>query len=108
LARSSKSTAKKKAAPMTAATAPAPARAVSNSALTQGSYWRAMQSFLRPGDVILAEDGTSIIGAGGLQLPEGCTFISQAVWGSIGYTVGALLGALLASPERRHILFIGE
>jgi len=30
------------------------------------------------------------------------------VWGSIGYTVGALLGALLASPQRRHILFIGE
>jgi indolepyruvate decarboxylase len=67
-----------------------------------------MQSFLCPGDVILAEDGTSIVGAGALQLPDNCTFISQAVWGSVGYTAPALLGALLASPGRRHILFIGE
>jgi indolepyruvate decarboxylase len=105
LVQSSKLLAKKKAA---AATTPASAAAPSDGTLTQDSYWQAMQSFLRPGDVILAEDGTSIIGAGGLKLPEGCTFISQAVWGSIGYSVGALLGALLASPGRRHILFVGE
>jgi indolepyruvate decarboxylase len=106
LVQSSESVPKKKAAPsVAAATASAnPA----NGALTQDSYWQAMQSFLRPGDVIVAEDGTSIIGAGGLKLPEGCKFISQAVWGSIGYSVGALLGALMASPGRRHILFVGE
>jgi len=105
LVQSSKSMPRKKAAaaqPATASVSPA------NGPLTQDSYWQAMQSFLRPGDVIVAEDGTSIIGAGGLSLPEGCTFISQAVWGSIGYSVGALLGALLASPGRRHILFVGE
>jgi indolepyruvate decarboxylase len=94
------------------ATAAAPSSAVragmSDGALTQNAYWQAMQSFLCPGDVILAEDGTSVVGAGALVLPESCTFVSQAVWGSIGYTVGALLGALLASPGRRHILFIGE
>ena len=91
-----------------AAPASAQRQSASNSPLTQDAYWRRMQSFLRPGDVILAEDGTSIIGAGQLTLPEGCTFISQAVWGSIGYTVPALLGALLAAPARRHILFVGE
>jgi TPP-dependent 2-oxoacid decarboxylase len=32
----------------------------------------------------------------------------QAVWGSIGYTMGALLGTLCAAPKRRHILFIGD
>jgi indolepyruvate decarboxylase len=108
LVQSSKSTPSKN--PVSAAATPPPAirATVSDGALTQDSYWQAMQTFLRPGDVILAEDGTSIIGAGGLKLPEGCTFISQAVWGSIGYTVGALLGALLAAPGRRHILFIGE
>jgi indolepyruvate decarboxylase len=108
LVRSSKSMPAKKA-PVTAAARPrAAAGGASNGALTQDSYWHAMQSFLRPGDVILAEDGTSIVGAGGLRLPEDCTFISQPVWGSIGYTVGALLGALVAAPKRRHILFIGE
>jgi indolepyruvate decarboxylase len=106
LVQSSRSVPEKK--PPAAAPSPAARRAVSKGALRQDSYWQAMQSFLRPGDVILAEDGTSIIGAGALQLPEGCAFISQAVWNSVGYTVGALLGALLAAPGRRHILFIGE
>jgi indolepyruvate decarboxylase len=43
-----------------------------------------------------------------MRLPAGCSFITQAVWGSIGYTVGALLGTLCAAPERRHILFVGD
>jgi indolepyruvate decarboxylase len=108
LVQSSKSAPRKIPAPAGAPPSPAARATVSGGALTQDSYWQAMQSFLRPGDVILAEDGTSIIVAGALRLPDGCTFISQAVWGSIGYTVGALLGALLAAPGRRHILFIGE
>jgi indolepyruvate decarboxylase len=108
LVRSSKSIPAKKASATAAARSPAAGGGAANGALTQNSYWQAMQSFLRPGDVILAEDGTSIVGAAGLRLPEDCTFISQPVWGSIGYTVGALLGALIAAPQRRHILFIGE
>jgi len=28
--------------------------------------------------------------------------------GSIGYPVGALLGALKAAPDRRHLLFVGD
>jgi indolepyruvate decarboxylase len=76
--------------------------------LTQERYWDALEKFLRPGDVIVAEDGTSNSGATEMKLPSGCSFITQAAWGSIGYTVGALLGALCAAPERRHILFIGD
>jgi indolepyruvate decarboxylase len=67
-----------------------------------------MESFLRPGDVIVAEDGTSNSGATEMKLPSGCSFVTQAAWGSIGYTVGALLGSLCAAPERRQILFIGD
>ena len=43
-----------------------------------------------------------------MHLSQGCTFVSQAVWGSIGYATGALLGTLLAAPNRRHLLFTGE
>src|SRR5262249_18778312 len=81
----------------------------SDDPLTQDAYWKAMQNFLRPGDVILAEDGTSSAGFGRLTLPEGCMYISGAfVWCSSGYATGALLGAILASPGRRHILLTGE
>ena len=77
--------------------------------LTQAAYWQAMQEFVSPGDVLVVEDGTSLAGAGGLDLPRGATLVSQAlVWGSIGYTTGALLGTLLAAPERRHLLFTGD
>lgn len=76
--------------------------------LTQAQYWNALEKFLRPGDVIVAEDGTSNSGATEMKLPAGCSFITQAAWGSIGYTVGALLGTLCAAPERRQILFIGD
>jgi indolepyruvate decarboxylase len=58
--------------------------------------------------VIIAEDGTSIAGAGALTLPPDCTFISQAVWGTIGYATASLLGVALAAPNRRVMLFTGE
>ena len=81
----------------------------SNDPLTQDAYWKAMQNFLRPGDVIVVEDGASSAGMGRLTLPEACTYITGAfVWCSIGYATPALLGAILASPGRRHILLTGE
>jgi indolepyruvate decarboxylase len=88
--------------------APHAVTAAPSGPLTQTAYWKAMQAFLRPGDVIIAEDGTSIVGAGSLRLPPNCTFVSQAVWGSIGYATASLLGTLLAAPGRRHLLFTGE
>lgn len=90
------------------AASPLPAADETGKPLTQSVYWREIQEFVRPGDVIIAEDGTSSSGGTGLVLPEGCTFITQAIWGSIGYSLGAILGTLLAAPERRHILLIGD
>jgi indolepyruvate decarboxylase len=75
--------------------------------LTQAAYWQAIQGYIRSGDVLVAEDGTSYASAG-LQLPPNCTFVSQVIWGSIGYSVGSLLGTLTAAPDRRHLLFVGD
>jgi indolepyruvate decarboxylase len=90
-----------------AATAATGTHAGSSANLTQAAYWEAVQGYIRAGDVLIAEDGTSY-GAFGLHLPQNCTFVSQVVWGSIGYTVGSLLGTLTAAPERRHLLFVGD
>jgi indolepyruvate decarboxylase len=75
--------------------------------LTQAAYWQAIQSYLRPSDVLYVDNGTSFVILG-LKLPPKCTFVGSINWGSIGYSVGALLGALTAAPDRRHILFIGD
>ena len=89
----------------------APAQATSHAdgsaKLTQAAYWQAIQGYIRPGDVLIAEDGTSYASAG-LKLPPDCTFVSQVIWGSIGYSVGSLLGTLTAAPDRRHLLFVGD
>jgi indolepyruvate decarboxylase len=83
------------------------ARADGPAKLTQAAYWRAIQDYLRPGDVLYVDNGTSFVLLG-LKLPPNCTFIGSINWGSIGYSVGALLGALTAAPHRRHLLFLGD
>jgi indolepyruvate decarboxylase len=90
------------------AAAPVPATHADGSAkLTQAAYWQAIQGYLRPGDVLYVDNGTSFVILG-LKLPPKCTFVGSINWGSIGYSVGALLGALTAAPERRHLLFVGD
>jgi indolepyruvate decarboxylase len=80
----------------------------SNAELTQAYYWKALQKFIRHDDVIIADIGTSNAGGTELRLPPGCSFLNQQVFGSIGYSVGALLGTLCAAPGRRHILLVGD
>src|SRR5262249_15501829 len=58
--------------------------------LTQAAYWQAMQGSLREGDVLYIDNGTSYA-LFGLKLPPNCTFVGSVNWGSIGYSVGALL-----------------
>jgi indolepyruvate decarboxylase len=75
--------------------------------LTQAAYWEAIQGYLRPGDVLFTDNGTSYA-IFGFRLPPSCTVVASIIWGSIGYSVGALLGAMSAAPERRHLLFVGD
>jgi indolepyruvate decarboxylase len=79
-----------------------------NDKLTHLRLWPRIARFFREHDVILAESGTSQAGLAEVRIPANSTFISQATWGSIGYTLPALLGSLLAAPGRRHLLFIGD
>jgi indolepyruvate decarboxylase len=79
-----------------------------NASLTHAQLWPRIERFLSPDDVVLAEAGTSFSGICGIRLPAGAAFISQAVWGSIGYTLPATLGSMKAVPHRRHLLFIGD
>jgi indolepyruvate decarboxylase len=82
-------------------------RADPSAKLTQAAYWQAMQGYLEEGDVLFVDNGTSYA-LFGLKFPPKCTFVGSVNWGSIGYSVGALLGTLTAAPERRHILFVGD
>ncbi|HLR18913.1 MAG TPA: alpha-keto acid decarboxylase family protein [Staphylococcus sp.] len=76
--------------------------------LTQETYFKMMQDFIKQGDVILAEQGTSFFGAYDLALYSDNKFIGQPLWGSIGYTLPATLGTQMADPHRRNVLLIGD
>jgi TPP-dependent 2-oxoacid decarboxylase len=79
-----------------------------DSPLTQKILWDRLSEALTPGNVVLADQGTSFYGMAGHRLPRGVTFIGQPLWGSIGYTLPAALGAGLAHPDRRTVLLIGD
>jgi len=79
-----------------------------DGSLTQESFWSTLQTFIRPGDIILADQGTSAFGAIDLRLPAEVNFIVQPLWGSIGYTLAAAFGAQTACPNRRVIVLTGD
>ena len=88
-----------------AQTAETPAR---DRPLTQQMLWDRLCVALTPGNVVLADQGTSFYGMADHRLPRGVTFIGQPLWGSIGYTLPAALGAGVAHPDRRPVLLIGD
>lgn len=76
--------------------------------LTQQMLWDRLCEALTPGNVVLADQGTSFYGMADHRLPQGVTFIGQPLWGSIGYTLPAALGAGVAHRDRRTVLLIGD
>lgn len=85
-----------------------PAYEPSSSKLTQKHLWDRMSHYFKEKDIVLAETGTSMFGILDAPIPHAVSVITQPLWASIGYTVGALLGAALADRQRRSILFIGD
>ena len=76
--------------------------------LTQKNFWATVQGALRPGDIILADQGTAAFGIAALKLPSEASLIVQPLWGSIGFTLPAAYGAQTAAAERRVVLIVGD
>lgn len=92
---------------MPACSAPEVACAASGP-LTQENFWSTVQEQLRPGDIILADQGTAAFGVAALKLPSDATLLVQPLWGSIGFTLPAAYGAQTAAPGRRVVLIVGD
>jgi pyruvate decarboxylase len=80
--------------------------------ITQAWLWPRVGEFLKENDIVITETGTSNFGILETKFPKGVTALSQVLWGSIGYSVGATQGAALAARDagtsRRTILFVGD
>ena len=84
----------------------------SSETITQAWFWPRVGQFLKENDIVITETGTANFGIWETKFPQRVTAISQVLWGSIGYSVGACQGAALAArdagQERRTILFVGD
>ena len=76
--------------------------------LTIKRFFDRVSHFIKNDSIVIAETGVSLFSAAEMLLPEGATFIGQAFYGSIGYTVGATLGACMAAQDRQVVLFVGD
>ncbi|MBA3146196.1 indolepyruvate decarboxylase [Salmonella enterica] len=81
---------------------------IAKGELTQENFWQTLQQYLKPGDILLVDQGTAAFGAAALSLPDGTEVVVQPLWGSIGYSLPAAFGAQTACPDRRVILIIGD
>ena len=76
--------------------------------LTIKRFFDRMSHFIENNSIVVAETGVSLFSAAEMLMPEGVRFIGQTFYGSIGYTVGATLGACIAAQDRRIVLFVGD
>jgi pyruvate decarboxylase len=79
--------------------------------ITHSYLWPTVGQWLKENDIVITETGTANFGIWETRFPPGVTAISQVLWGSIGYSVGACQGAAAAAKEqnnRRTILFVGD
>lgn len=76
--------------------------------LTIKRFFDRVSHFIEQDSIVIAETGVSLFSAAEMLMPDGVTFIGQTFYGSIGYTVGATLGASMAAQDRRAVLFVGD
>lgn len=82
--------------------------AVRDARLTTDRFWQRMDSFLEDDHIVIADTGSALFDSLKLHLPDKADFISQAFYASIGYAVPAALGAGLAAPSCRPVVFVGD
>lgn len=81
--------------------------------LVQSQIWPTIGNFLRPGDIIVSETGTSTFGLCDTAFPANVRFEAQIYYGSIGWANAATLGVEIARKELsgdqgRTLLFTGD
>lgn len=85
-----------------------PAVGAGDDPITAEALYPRWAKFIAPDDIVIAETGTASMGLGFARLPEGVVFQNQTLWGSIGWATPAAVGAAIAAPDRRTVLFTGE
>ena len=76
--------------------------------ITMDQLYSRYAAFIRPGDNVVLESGSSSLGIAPVTLADDVQVHIQMLWGSIGWATGATFGVALANPSRRTVLITGE
>ncbi|WP_122049592.1 alpha-keto acid decarboxylase family protein [Asaia bogorensis] len=85
-----------------------PAPADPALALTNDEMMRQIQKLVTPETTLTAETGDSWFNALRLGLPDGARIELEMQWGHIGWSVPSAFGNAIGSPERRHVILVGD
>jgi indolepyruvate decarboxylase len=80
----------------------------SSDKITMDALYPRYAAFIRAGDTLVLETGSSSLGLTPMPLADGARVEAQVLWGSIGWATAAAFGVALADPSRRTILITGE
>src|SRR5438552_18238517 len=76
--------------------------------ITMDALYPRYAAFIRSGDNVVLESGSSSFGVPPMTLPDDVQVHIQMLWGSIGWATGATFGIALADSKRKTILITGE
>ena len=76
--------------------------------ITMDALYPRYAAFLRSGDTVVLETGSTSLGVTAMILPDGVRVEAQVLWGSIGWATPAAFGVAMADPDRRTVLITGE
>jgi indolepyruvate decarboxylase len=80
----------------------------SSDKITMDALYSRYAAFIRPGDNVVVETGSSSLGLPPMPLADDVQVHLQMLWGSIGWATGAAFGVALADPKRKTVLITGE
>lgn len=80
----------------------------SDTNITHNYLWNKVPEYIAPNSIVVCETEASGFGISGIDSPKGVIFISQILWASIVYSVGAAVGAAFADRNRKVYLFVGD
>jgi indolepyruvate decarboxylase len=85
-----------------------PVNGKASDKITMDQLYPRYAAFIRPGDNVVLESGSSTLGLAPETLANDVQVHIQMLWGSIGWATGASFGIALANANRRTVLITGE
>jgi TPP-dependent 2-oxoacid decarboxylase len=76
--------------------------------ITNIRFYERMNHFIEDESIVIADTGDAIVATMDLLMREKTKYIGQAFYLSIGYSIPACLGAAMAEPNYRPIIFVGD